>query len=176
MKNLTLKLAGVLILLSLNLSTAKAGYLKIGFNQISGGGFWPIAGAVSDQQAGFVTPAIVHNAADGYLLIPGISWNPLNLGYVGKTTDFLAGKVAIGPSVQMGALVKRGISLGCTFLPGWLDPNSYNALKAVLSNDSGYYIDAGVYEAFATNEFNRLNKVKPQTLIGAVLSKSFGGK
>lgn len=161
---------------------AKPGpYFHVGFNQVSGGAFWPIAGAQSEQQAGFIVPAIEHDAGPGGLCLygycPGIGWNPLNLGYIGDTSNahsFLHGSLALGPSVQTGDMVKKGLRWACAVLPDWSSDARYSALKALLApGQKGVYVDIGVYEAVPLNQLGAWRSVKPETLIGAALVKEF---
>ena len=155
-----------------------AAYFHAGFNQVSSGIFFPIAGAEDEQQAGFITPVIEHDAKDGYLIIPGISYNLINLGYIGSSDNargFLHGKAAIGPSLQIGDLVKQGLRMICNkALPGWRGPGRYGALKALLSpGQEGLYADIGVYQAIPLNQFGAWKNIKPETMIGATLVKKF---
>lgn len=153
-------------------------YLHVGFNQVSGGLFYPVAGSLADQQAGFIVPALEHDAKDGYLFLPGVSWNPLNLGYIGQTKNlktFLAGKLAFGPSVQTGDTVKMGLRWACQALPQWEGPGKYEALKALLApGQQGVYADLGVYEAVPLNGIFPVSRLRPETYLGAVLVKKFG--
>ena len=155
-------------------------YVHLGLNQVNGGVFFPIAGAESDQQAGFVVPVLEHDAADGYLLVPGISWNPLNLGYVGSVEadihKFLAGKVAFGPSLQWGEFAKSGLRFACHALPYWDSAEHYGLLKGILaSGEQGMYADVGVYGAVPLNKIFPLNHAQPELLVGLTLNKRFGG-
>lgn len=153
-------------------------YFHLGFNQIAGGVFYPVAGAVDQQSAGFITPAVEHDAADGSLLIPGISYNPLNLGYKGSTAnfhDFMHGSLEIGPSLQTGELVKSFLRGTCSLLlPQWGD--NYGALKAVLAPGSdNLYADVGLYAGLPMAQFGDISHMKPSLDIGATLVKKFGG-
>lgn len=157
-----------------------APYFRVGFNRVSGGVFLPMAGAFNDKQAGFIVPVLEHAAQDGFLLIPGVSWNLLNLGYVGSISnfdEFSHGKVALGPSLQTGDLAKEGLRFLCrAALPKWGEADHYELMKAALApGGEGVYIDIGMYQAIKLNAVFPLNKIQPESLFGASLVKKFGG-
>lgn len=155
-------------------------YFRPGFNQVAGGAFWPLAGALDTREAGFITPAITHSAADGYFMVKGLSWNPLNVGYVGGTgsfSDFTHGKLALGPSIQGGDSIKAGLRLVCAYLPGWSGSDTYGAVKALLApGDVGIYADAGVYLGIPLNQFGSPGKIQPRLMVGGTLNKRFAVK
>ena len=163
-----------LALLSAAAPAWPAPYFHAGFNQLAGGVFFPAAGAASSSQAGFIVPAIEHDAKDGYWLVPGISWNPLNLGYIGSTDDLLHGKIPFGSSIQTGDLVKTGLRWILRALPDWPAEDRYSLLKSILSDaGKGYYADLGFYGAIPTSEFGRPSRIRPEWYYGATLNKRF---
>lgn len=146
---------GFFLLLSLK-GAAFPAYFHVGFNSVESGYFAPVYGQDNDKKAGFITPAIEHDAKDGALLIPGVSWNPLNIGYIGSVSqgvgEFFRGKVAIGPSVQLGETAKMGLRWLCQGLPQWNQDARYGFIKALLApGTAGAYLDAGVYGAEPLN-------------------------
>lgn len=160
-----------------------ASYFHVGFNQLESGFFAPIMGNDSDKKAGFITPAFEHDAKDGYWLIPGVSWNPLNLGYVGSVDkglrEFLRGKVAAGPSIQTGELVKNGLRFLCQALPQWNQDNRYGVLKAmVAAGQDGVYADVGIYGAEPLNALGSMNNLRRgfEMDIAGTINKKFGGQ
>lgn len=153
------------------------GYFHPGFNQIASGLFFPIAGAENQQSAGFITPAIEHDAKDGALLIPGVSYNLLNLGYKGSVSnlhDFLHGSLVAGPSVQLGEPTKKALRMVCAFaLPNW--DVQWGALKAVLSPGSdSVYADVGIYGGLPMNQLTDPTHIRPSVDLAATLVKKFG--
>lgn len=151
-------------------------YYHPGFNQIASGLFFPLAGALNKQSAGFITPAIEHDAKDGALLIPGISYNLMNLGYKGSASnlhDFLHGSIVAGPSVQLGEPAKAFARAACSLLlPNW--SSQYGALKAILSpGSSSTYADVGVYAGLPLNGLGDITHIRPSVDLAATLVKKF---
>lgn len=161
---------------------AFASYFHVGFNQLESGVFAPIYGNDGDKKAGFITPAFEHDAKDGYWLIPGVSWNPLNLGYIGSIDkglgEFLRGKMAAGPSVQTGELVKQALRWVCQGLPQWGMADRYGVLKAMVApGQDGLYADVGVYGAEPLNAMGSMNNLRRnfEVDVSGTLNKRFGG-
>lgn len=173
-------------LLHLSLATlsakANAAYFHVGLNQLESGYFAPVYGNDADKKAGFITPVFEHDSKDGNFLIPGVSWNPLNLGYIGSVrngiSEFLHGKVAAGPSVQTGELVKQGLRLVCQALPQWGQDNRYGVIKAMIApGQDGIYADVGIYGAEPLNALGSINNMRRnfEVDIAGTLNKKFGG-
>lgn len=174
-----MKKLAVVIFLALPMAASAEPYFRVGFNQVAGGMFWPLAGAESDRQAGFLTSVIEHRAESGYLLIPGLNYSLLNLGYIGETQggwdNFFAGKIALGPSIQGGDLIKTLVRRAAeNWLPYYTQEGSYGALKALLAPGAqGVYADVGIYGAIPLNRLTPLNHVQPELMIGASMVKRF---
>lgn len=158
-----------------------APYFHAGFNRAAVGFFWPLAGADAQRAAGFIVPVVEHDAGPGGLCFqgfcPGIGWDPLNLGYIGDTSNahnFLHGKVALGPSVQTGDMVKTGLRWACTALPDWTSVDRYEALKSLLAPGvAGAYADIGIDAAVPLNQFGAWRSIKPEALLSATLVKKY---
>jgi hypothetical protein len=144
MKRITL----VLALLCLSGAAQARPYFRPGFDAISGGVLFPLAGSLDQGQGFVVVPAIVHSAKDGYLVLPGVDWNLLDLGYagpVGGGSDFRKGSVVAGPSLHLGEPVKDLLRSACRLaIPGWSEAGRFGALKAAFAPGAeGVYINLG---------------------------------
>jgi len=106
-----------------------APYFRPGLDRVNVGLFQGLDQDRTDK--GFTVPVLVHDAASGYWLIPGISWDLLDLGY--SEGGGYPRTLRIGPSVNLDEPVKAGLRFGCRALPGWGDGGRYGLLKSALA-------------------------------------------
>ena len=131
MKNLVV---GLLVCLGSRFAAAEP-YFHAGFDTVYVGDAFALT-----PRAGFSempeidTPVLEHSAADGYLLIPGVNWNLLNLG-IGEAPDFSRGEIAFGPSIDLGTPLDALLLKAVKALPQGGNPAAYAFLKSVLSHD-----------------------------------------
>lgn len=150
-------------------------YFRVGFDAVKGGLLFPIVGGLDRAQAAFIVPAIVHKAADGSLLVPGVDWNLLDLGYagpVGGGTNVLHGSIAAGPSLNLGEPVKASLRAACRgLIPGWNEPGQFGALKAAFAPGDA----AGAYLSVGTAVVYNLASRQVGFMGALTLNKTFGG-
>lgn len=113
-------------------------YFKTAFNSAKVGFFNQFDGP--RRELGFVVPAIIHDKADGHWLIPGITWNLLDIGYSQekKKDGNLERAARFGPSINLDEPVKAALRFACRALPNWTaDPASYSILRLALEEGPG---------------------------------------
>jgi hypothetical protein len=166
-----MKLVVVLMLMAVG-ADAKPYFRFVPFKQIQAAAFFPIAGGVEDISAGSKTPIFQHSSEDGYLLIPGVDWNLLDLGWVADTKSG-KGSVAIGPSVDVAGPVKALVSKAVDLLPGAKEGGSYAALRWLLAPANDLTVSVG--PAFVLTIGSRQEEFKGSLQMSAGLVKKFGG-
>lgn len=119
-----------LALLFLAVDAFCAPYFKLSpMKDTKAGAFVPIGKSLSEASFGAIIPIYVHDAADGYLLLPGVSWDLLDVGYVANPAQ-----IAFGPSVHLDEPVKTALRFICRLLPAWNDnPENYGLLRSLLT-------------------------------------------
>lgn len=128
------RLAAAVLVAAVPANAAAGRYFRPGFDSAKVGLFNEIGG--TRQEIGFVTPAVLHDKADGYWMIPGITWDLLDIGYSQeKLEDGSTRRAArFGPSVNLEEPVKAGLRILCRGLPGWTaDKGTWTILRTALA-------------------------------------------
>lgn len=106
-------------------------YFRPGFSESHVGGFLKL-GTPNDNVAwGVSVPAVVHDQADGFLFIPGIDWDLLDLGYAHTAEQ--NNLFVFGPSVNLSEPVKAVGRWACRALPRWEAGDRWTILKTALA-------------------------------------------
>ena len=81
------------------------------FREVTGGVFFKLGTPEDNVLLGSKTSLITHHEEDGHLLIPGITWNLVDLGWAipVKLSDSV---VTLGPSIKLNEPVKAGLRWG----------------------------------------------------------------
>ena len=102
------------------------------FSRVDVGGFFKIGTPVDNVQWGSSTGVIVHRPEDGFLLIPNLGWDLLDLGWT-TPGAFNGLTFVIGPSLEAGEPVKAILRTLLDSAPMADQEGSYGALRALLA-------------------------------------------
>lgn len=105
--------AALLLLPSLSFATPYFRIIDVHHPEMSAGSVLDPVN-IGQSQAVVVTSIIRHDAADGYLLIPGEDWSLLDLGWAGSGTG---SELVLGPSWNIAPI----LAAAAPFLPSALD-------------------------------------------------------
>ena len=78
------------------------------FREVTGGAFFKLGVPEDNILLGSKTSLLTHHEEDGYLLIPGITWNLVDFGWA-IPTKLSDSMVTFGPSVKLNEPVKAGL-------------------------------------------------------------------
>lgn len=124
MKNLLIS-----ALLLLPLSASAKPYFRVlnPLDEIKTGAFIHLGSTEDRISYGMQTTLIKHYASDGYLLIPGVSYSLLDVGFA-KPDSSRGARVILGPSMDISEPVKELLRRGLDYMY----PNRMLALRALL--------------------------------------------
>ncbi len=183
-RNLLHALAALAIVTAIVQISWAAPYFKLApLRSTQLGAFAPVqSGDVAGAQFGAIAPVLVHDAADGFFLIEGVSWDLVDVGYISGPDP----KVAIGPSIHLDEPVKKVLRAMCRQLPKWSEESgNYGLLKAILAPASA----VNAYPTLAIGPMavmdlrsigdslshGSFHQIRGNVQIGLTLNKAFGG-
>lgn len=134
--------------------------------------YFKVGTPVDNVLWGMETTVLKHHAEDGYILIPGVGWSLLDVGYA-KPANGHVGGLVLGPSVDisepMKALLLKGLDR--------LSPDKFQALRFILqpwSPDRGYVgLSLGPSIALEPGDFQSLRAVTGRFVFHAGLVAKF---
>lgn len=108
---------------------ADAAYFRLlrPLDEVKTGAFLKLGTPHDAMSYGFQTTLVKHQAADGFLFMPGVSWSLLDVG--GAKTEAGAFTAVVGPSVDLSEPVKTVLLAGVRRL----FPEGMGAVKALLA-------------------------------------------
>jgi len=141
--------------------------------EIRSGAFFKPTASEDEISVGFVSPLIYHDKDDGYLLIPGVDWDLLDIGWI-LPTESWRGTAVFGPSINMEEPVKTIMRKGIRYLPGGRAAGSYGALRRILAPaGDGERAFLALGPAFGLETASRLKQFKGHFIMSATLNKRF---
>ena len=134
------------------------------FKTVSAGGFYRLGSP--QVSVGSVGSLLVHHAEDGYLLLPGVGWDLLDVGWTAPT-DGGHGSVALGPAIHLDEPIKAVLRCGLH-----LFHDDYGALDAALAPGTGSWA-LSVGPAWSLELSDRLRGCQGRFLLFSTLSRKF---
>lgn len=157
----------LLALIIAAVSPAQAAYFRVlrPLDEIKTGAFVKVGTPNENVSYGFQTTILKHQSADGFLLIPGVSWSLLDVG--AAKSEAGAVTAVLGPSVDLSEPVKAVLLAGLRHAV----PNGLGSIKAMLApaQDGKACLALSLGPGFAVEHAERVF-YDPQHIAGALVA------